>query len=125
MERVTGIGGFFFRSKDPAALARWYEDMFGVKMTPQDYDAPPWRQEAGTTVFEPFKQDTTFFGDLSLQWMINFRVRDLAAMAAQLQGKGIDVNVDPETYPNGRFAQLNDPEGNPIQLWQPGGKDPG
>lgn len=125
MERVTGIGGFFFRSKDPATLARWYNDMFGVTMTPQDYDATPWRQEAGTTVFEPFKQDTTFFGDLRLQWMINFRVRDLAAMVAQLQGKGVDVKVDPDTYPNGRFAQLNDPEGNPIQLWQPGGKDPG
>jgi predicted enzyme related to lactoylglutathione lyase len=125
MERVTGIGGFFFRSKDPATLARWYDDMFGVTMTPQDYDAAPWRQEAGTTVFEPFKQDTTFFGDLRLQWMINFRVRDLAAMVAQLQGKGVDVKVDPDTYPNGRFAQLNDPEGNPIQLWQPGGKDPG
>jgi glyoxylase I family protein len=125
MERVTGIGGFFFRSKDPATLARWYDDMFGVTMTPQDYDATPWRQEAGTTVFEPFKQDTTFFGDLRLQWMINFRVRDLAAMVAQLQGKGVDVKVDPDTYPNGRFAQLNDPEGNPIQLWQPGGKDPG
>lgn len=125
MERVTGIGGFFFRSKDPATLARWYDDMFGVTMTPQDYDAMPWRQEAGTTVFEPFKQDTTFFGDLRLQWMINFRVRDLAAMVAQLQGKGVDVKVDPDTYPNGRFAQLNDPEGNPIQLWQPGGKDPG
>lgn len=125
MERVTGIGGFFFRSKDPATLARWYDDMFGVTMTPQDYDATPWRQEAGTTVFEPFKQDTTFFGDLRLQWMINFRVRDLAAMVAQLQGKGLDVKVDPDTYPNGRFAQLNDPEGNPIQLWQPGGKDPG
>lgn len=125
MECVTGIGGFFFRSKDPATLARWYDDMFGVTMTPQDYDATPWRQEAGTTVFEPFKQDTTFFGDLRLQWMINFRVRDLAAMVAQLQGKGVDVKVDPDTYPNGRFAQLNDPEGNPIQLWQPGGKDPG
>ena len=145
MERVTGIGGFFFRSKDPAALARWYEDMFGVKMTPrttmhrlgdkkqgrrrkkkkEEERKKEEEEKKKTTVFEPFKQDTTFFGDLSLQWMINFRVRDLAAMVAQLQGKGIDVNVDPETYPNGRFAQLNDPEGNPIQLWQPGGKDPG
>ena len=67
MERVTGIGGFFFRSKDPTALARWYEDTLGVTMTPRDYDATAWRQEAGTTVFEPFKQDTTYFGDLRLQ----------------------------------------------------------
>jgi glyoxylase I family protein len=125
MERVTGIGGFFFRSKDPAALARWYETHLGVTMTPRDYDAPAWRQEAGTTVFEPFNQDTTYFGDSRLQWMINFRVRDLDRMAAQLQANGIVVEVDPETYPNGRFAKINDPEGNPIQLWQPGGKDPG
>lgn len=125
MERVTGIGGFFFRAKDPATLARWYQDNLGVMLTPRDYDAPAWRQEAGTTVFEPFQHDTTYFGDPRLQWMINFRVRDLASMAAQLQANGIAVNVDPETYPNGRFAQLNDPEGNPIQLWEPGGKDPG
>lgn len=57
--------------------------------------------------------------------MINFRVRDLDAMGKQLTAKGIKVEIDPETYPNGRFAKLNDPEGNPIQLWQPGGKDPG
>jgi len=57
--------------------------------------------------------------------MINFRVRDLEKMAAQLRERGIAVDVDPEVYPNGRFARLSDPEGNPIQLWQPGGKDPG
>ncbi len=125
MERVTGIGGFFFRSKDRDALARWYEDNLGVTRTPHDYAATPWRQEAGTTVFEPFEQDTTYFGDLRLQWMINFRVRDLDRMVAQLQASGIVVNVDPQTYPNGRFAQISDPEGNPIQLWQPGAKDPG
>ncbi len=123
MERVTGIGGFFFRAKDPATLARWYADNLGVTMTPQDYGGTPWRQEAGTTVFEPFKQDTTYFGEMRLQWMINFRVRDLVKMAAQLQAQGIAVTVDPETYPNGLFAQLNDPEGNPIQLWQPDEKD--
>jgi glyoxylase I family protein len=125
MERVTGIGGFFFRSKDPHVLARWYADNLGVTMTPHDYNAPAWRQEAGTTVFEPFKQETTYFGEPRLQWMINFRVRDLDRMVAQLQAKGIVVEVDPDTYPNGRFARLNDPEGNPIQLWQPDDKDPG
>jgi predicted enzyme related to lactoylglutathione lyase len=57
--------------------------------------------------------------------MINFRVRELDKMVAQLQAKGVAVKVDPETYPNGRFARINDPEGNPLQLWQPGGKDPG
>src|SRR5262245_1375107 len=123
MERVTGIGGFFFRAKDPKALAKWYADNLGVTMTPQDYNGVPWRQEAGTTVFAPFKQDTTYFGDMRLQWLINFRVRNLDKMAAQLRANGVAVEIDPETYPNGKFAKTADPEGNPIQLWEPGGVD--
>ncbi len=125
MERVLGIGGFFFRAKDPKKLAQWYQDNLGVALVPSDYDSTPWRQEAGTTIFAPFKQDTTYFGEMRLQWMINFRVRDLDKMAAQLRANGIAVEIDPETYPNGRFAKVVDPESNPIQLWQPGGKDPG
>jgi glyoxylase I family protein len=123
MERVTGIGGFFFRAKDPKALAVWYEKNLGVTQTPTSYDGEAWRQEAGTTVFAPFQHDTTYFGDMRLQWMINFRVRDLDKMAAQLRANGTAVEIDPETYPNGRFAKTADPEGNPIQLWQPGGVD--
>jgi glyoxylase I family protein len=123
MESVTGIGGFFFRAKEPDKLAKWYQDHLGVTMTPKSYGGTAWRQEAGTTVFAPFKQDTTYFGDMRLQWMINFRVRDLDKMAAQLRAAGAKVEIDPETYPNGRFAQTADPEGNPIQLWQPGGVD--
>ena len=125
MQKVDGVGGFFFRSKDPDKLAKWYEDHLGIQTVPSDYDTPAWRTEAGTTVFAPFKEDTTYFGDMNQQWMINFRVSDLAAMVAQLEKAGVKVVVDPEEYPNGRFAQLSDPEGNPIQLWQPGGKDPG
>jgi predicted enzyme related to lactoylglutathione lyase len=123
MERVLGIGGFFFRAKDPEALAKWYEENLGVTQVPKDYDAASWQTEAGTTVFAPFKHDTAYFGDMRLQWMINFRVRDLDKMAAQLRANGVTVEVDSETYPNGRFAKLSDPEGNPIQLWQPGGVD--
>lgn len=124
MQKVDGIGGFFFRSKDPDKLAKWYEDHLGVNVVPGDYDSPAWRTEAGTTVFAPFKEDTAYFGDMKQQWMINFRVKDIDAMAAQLENAGVKVEIDPEEYPNGRFAQLNDPEGNPIQLWQPGGCDP-
>jgi predicted enzyme related to lactoylglutathione lyase len=123
MERVTGIGGFFFRAKDPKALAEWYEAHLGVTQVPTSYDAEAWQQQAGTTVFAPFKQDTTYFGRPEQMWMINFRVRSLDKMAAQLRGKGIAVEIDPETYPNGRFASVKDPEGNPIQLWEPGGVD--
>jgi glyoxylase I family protein len=125
MERVQGIDGFFFRAKDPKKLAGWYEINLGVTRVPDSYSAPSWRTSAGTTVFAPFKEDTSYFGDRRFRWMINFRVRDLDKMVAQLRQRGIAVDVDAEVYPNGRFARLSDPEGNPIQLWHPGGKDPG
>lgn len=121
MEKVLGFGGFFFRAHDQAGLRRWYAQHLGVDETPTDYDTPGWRQNGGTTVFEPFAADTDYFDRPQQQWMINFRVRDLSAMVAQLRNANIDVTVDPEPYPNGTFARLNDPEGNPIQLWQPSG----
>jgi predicted enzyme related to lactoylglutathione lyase len=117
MEKVLGIGGFFWRSKDPKALGKWYEEHLGIPGEPESYDAEIWTQEAGTTIFVPFKHDTTYFA-ADKQWMVNFRVRDLEAMVAQLEAKGIAVEVDPERYPNGWFASLKDPEGNSIQLWQ-------
>jgi len=125
MEKVDGVGGFFFRAKDTEKLAKWYEDNLGINCVPKDYDAEAWRSNGGTCVFAPFNEDTTYFGDMKNQWMINFRVKDLAAMVAQLRKNGVEVEVDPEEYPNGLFAQLFDPEGNPIQLWQPGGVDKG
>jgi predicted enzyme related to lactoylglutathione lyase len=121
MERVNGIGGFFFRAKDPGALASWYDQNLGVGLAAQSYEAEPWRTEAGVTVFSPFELAADYFGDWRLQWMINFRVRDLDRMVAQLRANNVAVEVDPQTYPNGRFARLTDPEGNPIALWQPAG----
>lgn len=118
MEKVLGIGGLFFRSPDPERLARWYAEHLGVDPVPQDYGAPSWRQKEGTTVFAPFPADTGYFGDPAQQWMINFRVRDLDAMIAQLERAGIEVTRDPEAYPNGRFARLRDPDGNPVELWE-------
>ena len=122
MEKVLGIGGLFFRSSDPERLARWYADHLGVDPVPQDYDAPGWQQQAGTTVFAPFPADTDYFGDPARQWMINFRVRNLDAMIAQLEEAGIAVKLYPEPQPNGRFAHLCDPDGNPIELWEPAGR---
>lgn len=119
MQQVTGIGGFFFRARDTAALARWYERNLGVRRIPTSYDEAPWQQDAGPTAFAPFSQDTTYFGRPEQQWMLNFRVADLDAMVAQLRAADIEVTVDPERYPNGRFARLHDPEGNPIELWEP------
>jgi glyoxylase I family protein len=74
-------------------------------------------------VFAPFPQTTKYLGEQSQVWMVNFRVRDLDKMAAQLRSAGIEVKVDPEYYPNGRFARIHDPEGNPIELWEPAGQD--
>jgi len=118
-EKVTGIGGFFFRAQDPAALAKWYQQNLGIQTTPTSDNQQVWRQEAGATAFTPFPEKTKYFGDPSKMWMINFRVRDIDKMAAQLQAAGTKVTIDPTNYSIGRFASLNDPEGNPIQLWQP------
>jgi predicted enzyme related to lactoylglutathione lyase len=120
MEKVTGIGGFFFRSSDPKKLARWYADNLGISLTPSDYVQPSWTQEAGPTVFQPFPKDTKYFHG---SWMLNLRVRNLDAMVAQLRAADITVEVDPKSYPNGKFATLHDPEENPIQLWEPAGRD--
>jgi predicted enzyme related to lactoylglutathione lyase len=118
-EKVTGIGGIFFRARDPKVLAQWYRDHLGIAMTPQSATDSPWNQEAGPTAFQPFPEKSGYFGDPAKQWMINFRVADLDKMAKQLEAAGIEVKVDPATYPNGRFARIHDPEGNPIELWQP------
>ena len=123
MEKVLGIGGFFFRAQDPEALGRWYHENLGVDLPPSSYDTPPWKQQAGFTVFTAFPKDTDYFGKPEQQWMINFRVSNLDAMVAQLRKNGVTVEVDAEAYPNGRFARTADPEGNPIQLWEPSGAE--
>jgi glyoxylase I family protein len=122
MEKVTGIGGFFFRARDPKALAQWYLQHLGVDPVPENYDQSPWQQQAGPTAYAPFPEDTGYFGDPRKQWMINFRVANLDALVVQLRA-GISVEIDPELYPNGRFARIHDPEGNAIELWQPAGRD--
>jgi len=118
-ERVLGIGGLFFRSRDPKKLAQWYQLHLGIDPLPADYGHPVWHQAGGPTVFTPFAMDTDYFGSKQQAWMVNFRVRSLDAMVAQLQKSNIEVKVDPQKYPNGRFARLHDPEGNPIELWEP------
>lgn len=118
MINVLGIGGIFFRAKDPKALGYWYEETFGINRVTGSYDDPAWTQEGGTTVFAPFPADTAYFEDPDQQWMINFRVVDLDAAVSFLRKAGITVEVGTEREPNGRFARLKDPEGNPIELWQ-------
>ena len=119
MEKVAGIGGLFFRARDPKALGSWYQQHLGLAITPTSEGEGVWQQEAGPTVFSPFPETTKYFGDPNKAFMVNFRVHDMDKMVAQLRAAGIEVK-DPETYGNiGRFTRLHDPEGNPIELWQP------
>jgi glyoxylase I family protein len=119
MHRVSGIGGFFFRAQDPDALAAWYRDNLGIAPVPMSEGQESWRQEAGETAFTAMAGAVDQFGDPDRAWAINFRVSDLDGMVEQLRASGVPVTVDPEIYSMGRFASLADPEGNPIQLWEP------
>jgi len=113
MAKVTGIGGVFFRAQDPAALSAWYETHLGV--------AGFWQQDAGLTVFAPFKADTDYFAT-DKQWMINLRVDDLDGLMDTLRAAGIAIETRPDEWDSaeaGRFARIHDPDGNPIELWQP------
>jgi glyoxylase I family protein len=123
MERVTGIGGVFFRASDPEGLTQWYAEHLGVKPPPGSYDERSWEQAAGPTVFASLPGDSEHFRRPDQQWSINFRVRDLDAMIDQLRKAGITVEEHAQAYPNGRFAELTDPEGTPVQLWEPAGAD--
>lgn len=120
MEKVTGIGGFFFRSQSPKELNDWYHRNLGIELVPTSYDVQPWMQEAGPTVFTAYDEKNGYLFRYGGTWILNFRVSSLDKMVAQLQAAGIEVEVDPNTYPNGRFAMLHDPDGNPIQLWEMG-----
>jgi catechol 2,3-dioxygenase-like lactoylglutathione lyase family enzyme len=119
VERVTGIGGVFFRATNPVELAHWYRDMLGVDSGVDGETV--WRQEPGPTVFSPVASDAPYyFAGPEQAVMVNFRVDDLDAMLAQLRAAGADVDDEIETEEGtGRFAWVTDPEGNRIQLWEP------
>ena len=118
MERVNGIGGVFFRAKDPAALSAWYETHLGINPAPTSMDTAPWVSQSGVTVFAPFAADTDYFPE-DRSFMLNFRVGDLDAMLAQLRAADIEVEREETMDGVGRFARIHDPEGNPIELWEP------
>lgn len=121
MARVIGIGGFFFRAREPVRLSTWYAEHLDVPPPPTSYDAQPWVQAGGPTVFAPFGDDGPSDHLGPSGWGLNLRVDDLDGVVRRLRDAGLDITVDPETYPNGRFASLNDPEGNPVQLWEVAG----
>ena len=113
---VTGIGGIFIRSRDPDALKAWYRDHLGIGAGPYG----KWAQEAGSTIFAPFDQDSDYFA-ADRAWMLNLRVDDLDALIESLRGAGVEVRTDPawDDPATGRFARIHDPDGNPLELWQP------
>ena len=119
MAKVTGIGGVFFRSSDPASLAAWYHEHLGINPTPTTVEEQVWMQDGGATVFAPFPKDTDYFGPVSNQFMVNFRVDDIEGMVTELRGKGVEITHREEMPGIGLFAHLFDPEGNKIELWEP------
>jgi catechol 2,3-dioxygenase-like lactoylglutathione lyase family enzyme len=122
---VLGIGGVFFRAKDPDGLAAWYREHLGIGAGcaaegTGDPDEWSWKVEGGPVVFAPFKEATDYFA-ADKQWMLNLRVRDLDGLLEQLNAAGIDILTKPEwNDPQvGQFARIHDPEGNAIELWEP------
>jgi catechol 2,3-dioxygenase-like lactoylglutathione lyase family enzyme len=126
-EAVTGIGGIFFKARDPKALAAWYLEHLGVPVFPSTTYATFKADEHGRdgaglpleTAWSTFPVDTEYFGENSGSAMINYRVRDLDAMLAQLRAAGVWVadRVDDSEF--GKFSWAADPEGNRFELWQP------
>lgn len=118
MAKVDGIGGVFFRAKDPKTLIKWYQKHLGINPAPSDMTMQPWISEEGVTVFAPFADDTDYFPK-DRSFMLNFRVSDLDAMISDLRSANIQIASEETMEGIGRFARIHDPEGNPIELWEP------
>jgi predicted enzyme related to lactoylglutathione lyase len=122
MGRVTGLGGVFFKAKDPERMYGWYEHHFGLKRE-QGCVLFRWRERdreaPGTTVWSVFKEDTTYFDPSPAPFMVNYRVDDLDALLARLRAEGVTVDDRREDSEYGRFAWVIDPEGNRLELWEP------
>jgi predicted enzyme related to lactoylglutathione lyase len=123
MEKVTGIGGVFFKAEDQQKLFDWYRDKLGIEIT-HGFSNFEWREKddpetIGSTVWTPFKADTKYFEPSKKPFMINYRVRDLAKMLAQLRAAGCEVDPKIEDSEYGKFGWVMDPEGNRIELWEP------
>jgi len=124
MKRVTGIGGIFFKAKDPKALGAWYKAHLGIDVQPWGGAAFHWNgpdnpEGKGTTAWNLFAADTNYFAPSQAPFMINYRVADLHALLAALRAEGVQVEdkVDESEY--GKFGWAVDPEGNKFELWEP------
>lgn len=121
MERVTGVGGIFFKASDPKALAEWYRVHLGIPVEAGETHGALVSAGAGEqTVWSTFPADTEYFAPSTRPFMVNYRVRDLDAMLEQLRAAGVPVDDRVEDYGYGRFGWATDPEGNRFELWEPG-----
>jgi predicted enzyme related to lactoylglutathione lyase len=130
-QRVTGVGGIFFKSPDPAKLATWYRDHLGIELKPggpgahaPQYYVFEWRTKdhsdiMGATVFSIFPASSKYFDPTTAPFLINFRVANLDRLLAQLKAEGVEVDAKIEVESNGRFGWATDPEGRRIELWEP------
>lgn len=123
MKRVTGIGGIFFKSKNPEKLREWYSTHLGIKsdrhggiFTWRDHESP---DRESMTVWNPFKEDTKYFQPSEKDFMFNYRVENLRALVEELKMEGVTVVGEVEEYEYGKFGWIIDPEGNKIELWEP------
>ena len=121
MKRVTGIGGIFFKAKDPKALQAWYQKHLGLPVTPDGYIVLQWGEEghSGYTVWSAMPESTEYYAPSASPFMINYRVDDLDALLKVLREEGVEVVGEPEVYEYGKFGWVMDPEGNKIELWEP------
>ncbi len=119
MENVLGIGGVFFKARNPKALAAWYREHLGLSIESEQTYALLTAAAADKTVWATFPADTTYFGSGPSPFMVNYRVRNLDAMLAQLRAAGAQVEDRIDEYEYGRFGWATDPEGNRFELWEP------
>ncbi|MGC4100659.1 VOC family protein [Ferruginibacter sp.] len=123
MERVTSIGGVFFKCENPAAQMEWYAKRLGIAMD-QYGSSFEWRHKddatkKGYSAWSPFEKDTDYFGDAAQQYMINYRVDDLEALVKQLREAGVTIVDQMEIYEYGKFIHILDGDGNRVELWEP------
>jgi predicted enzyme related to lactoylglutathione lyase len=119
--RVTGIGGLFFKAKNPKELVAWYSKYLGLK-TDQYGSTFWWKDKNGndcSTQWSPFAADTNYFEPSQKQFMQNFRVHDLENLLKSLKEEGVTIVGEMETYDYGKFGWIIDIEGNKIELWEP------
>ena len=124
MAKVTGIGGVFFLAQgDNKALAAWYNKCLGLELEDWGGSILQWEndkaEDKGMTVWTVGEKSSEWFSPSRAQFMINYRVDDMAGMIERLKGEGVDILQGPESHENGKFAWIQDPDGNKVELWEP------